>query len=90
MILYTIFNRFAKIALNVYQHTLSPDHSVLGKYLFPYGYCRYYPSCSMYALKALKKTTLAYAVMMSIKRIMRCNPWAPGGFDFPHDTKSKK
>ena len=42
--------------------------------------CKYYPSCSEYAIEALNKHGLK-GVLMSIKRILRCHPFAKGGHD---------
>ncbi|MBL7135062.1 MAG: membrane protein insertion efficiency factor YidD [Candidatus Marinimicrobia bacterium] len=47
--------------------------------------CRFYPTCSNYALEAFKKYRLHQAVYLSIKRILKCHPFNPGGYDpLPH------
>ncbi|MBO5713633.1 MAG: membrane protein insertion efficiency factor YidD [Clostridia bacterium] len=43
--------------------------------------CIYTPSCSVYALEALKKRNLFDALLLIIWRIIRCNPLCQGGFD---------
>jgi putative membrane protein insertion efficiency factor len=43
--------------------------------------CRYYPSCSAYALEAIKKHGPAKGAWMGLKRILRCHPGRPGGYD---------
>jgi uncharacterized protein len=43
--------------------------------------CRYYPTCSAYAIEALEKHGAARGAMLSIRRILRCHPFRPGGFD---------
>jgi putative membrane protein insertion efficiency factor len=43
--------------------------------------CRFYPTCSEYALEAIKKFGLLKGGFLSVKRILRCNPMNPGGFD---------
>lgn len=43
--------------------------------------CRFHPSCSCYAHQALEQHGLIKGVYLSIKRIMKCNPLHPGGFD---------
>lgn len=43
--------------------------------------CRYYPTCSAYALEAVDKYGVAKGGAMALKRIVRCNPFYPGGFD---------
>ncbi len=60
--------------IKIYQKTLSPDHGVL-KYKYPYGFCRFYPSCSEYSIKAFSKHGLVLGFSMSILRIIKCNPF---------------
>ncbi|WP_333860962.1 membrane protein insertion efficiency factor YidD [Clostridium sp.] len=43
--------------------------------------CRFYPTCSQYALEALQKYGIIKGGFMSIKRILRCNPFCAGGYD---------
>ena len=43
--------------------------------------CRYSPSCSTYAIEALKKHGLAKGVFLAVKRIVSCHPWGGRGFD---------
>lgn len=43
--------------------------------------CRYYPTCSCYAIKALKKFGLIKGVWVSAKRILKCNAFFSGGID---------
>lgn len=43
--------------------------------------CIYYPSCSGYMLEAISKFGVLRGVIMGTKRILRCNPFARGGFD---------
>lgn len=45
------------------------------------GRCRYSPTCSLYAKQALTKHGLFYGAWLSIKRLLKCHPWSPGGFD---------
>jgi putative membrane protein insertion efficiency factor len=44
--------------------------------------CRFYPSCSSYALSALKTHGLIRGGAMAAWRLVRCNPWNPGGVDY--------
>lgn len=44
-------------------------------------HCRFYPSCSEYALIAITEHGTLPGLWLSIKRILRCHPWHPGGFD---------
>lgn len=59
-------------AVRCYQLMLSP--------LFG-GQCRFYPSCSAYALDALAVHGAARGSMLAGKRLLRCHPWNPGGYD---------
>ncbi len=52
-------------------------------------HCRFYPSCSEYALIAIKTHGVLYGLVLSIKRILRCNPWHAGGLDPVPKSKNK-
>ena len=43
--------------------------------------CRFYPSCSVYALEALEQHSLSYALWLIMKRLGRCHPWGGSGYD---------
>jgi uncharacterized protein len=43
--------------------------------------CRYYPSCSTYALTALRRFGPIKGTWLAVRRVLRCHPWAPGGVD---------
>ncbi|MDO5495114.1 MAG: membrane protein insertion efficiency factor YidD [bacterium] len=45
--------------------------------------CKYYPSCSAYAIEAIKVQGFFRGAGLAIWRILRCNPWSSGGVDFP-------
>lgn len=47
--------------------------------------CRYYPSCSAYAVSALHRHGPVTAVLLAGWRLLRCNPWSAGGVDFVPD-----
>lgn len=62
----------ATLLIRLYQLTVSP---LLGPR------CRFYPSCSQYALEALARFGCMRGGWLALKRIGRCHPWHPGGFD---------
>ncbi|MBR5646260.1 MAG: membrane protein insertion efficiency factor YidD [Treponema sp.] len=64
--------KFLCLLIRFYQICISP--------LFP-GKCRYTPTCSAYALEAIKKYGPGKGLYLSIKRILRCNPYHKGGYD---------
>lgn len=43
--------------------------------------CRFYPTCSNYAIEAIEKYGAIKGVWLAVKRISRCHPFHPGGFD---------
>ncbi|HZW24241.1 MAG TPA: membrane protein insertion efficiency factor YidD [Gallionella sp.] len=43
--------------------------------------CRFFPSCSSYACEALAKHGVIKGAWLSLKRLLRCNPWNAGGYD---------
>jgi len=43
--------------------------------------CRYYPSCSVYAIEAIEKHGAWRGSWLAARRIVRCHPFRPGGFD---------
>lgn len=49
--------------------------------LLPSNTCRFYPSCSHYAYQAIYKHGAIKGVLLAIWRVLRCNPFNPGGFD---------
>ncbi|MCL1850346.1 MAG: membrane protein insertion efficiency factor YidD [Bacteroidetes bacterium] len=58
--------------IKVYQFTLSP---FLGKQ------CRFTPTCSQYGIEAIQKYGALKGSWLTIKRIIRCNPWGGSGYD---------
>jgi putative membrane protein insertion efficiency factor len=59
-------------AVRGYQLVLSP---IFG------GACRYYPTCSAYAIEALERHGALRGSWLALRRIARCHPFRPGGFD---------
>ena len=64
--------RIVLFLLRVYQYALSP---FLGQN------CRFHPGCSEYARQAVQKYGVLRGSWLAIKRLGRCHPWNPGGFD---------
>jgi hypothetical protein len=46
-----------------------------------YQSCKYFPNCSDYAIEALFKKGVLRGICLSVKRIMKCNPFSKGGYD---------
>ena len=51
------------------------------------GSCKYHPSCSQYALDALRTYGFVRGSILAGWRLLRCNPWSHGGVDFVPDQK---
>ncbi len=64
--------RLAEILIRLYQWTVSP---LLGPA------CRFHPSCSQYTLEAIRRFGVLRGAGLGAKRIGRCHPWHPGGYD---------
>lgn len=58
--------------ITFYQRLISP--------LFP-PVCRFYPCCSDYAAEAVKRHGVGRGLGLAARRLLRCHPWHPGGFD---------
>jgi putative membrane protein insertion efficiency factor len=58
--------------VTAYRYALSP---MLGRH------CRFHPSCSAYAVEALERRGALRGAWLAVKRIARCHPWHPGGYD---------
>ncbi len=58
--------------IRVYQRTIS---QVIGPR------CRYYPSCSEYAVQAIRSYGILRGIVLAAWRLLRCNPWSHGGVD---------
>ena len=69
--------------IKFYQKTISPDHSKIWKSFYPWGYCKYYPTCSEYTKKSVQKYWFFKGWFMWIKRIIRCNPCSKWWVDNP-------
>jgi putative membrane protein insertion efficiency factor len=68
----------AVLLLRAYRAVVSPLYGDV---------CRFYPSCSSYALQAIQQRGLLVGTALGARRLVRCHPWAAGGID---DVKSSK
>jgi putative membrane protein insertion efficiency factor len=71
-------SRILALPIVAYQRVVSP---LLGRR------CRYHPSCSAYAVQAMREFGAARGVILAAWRLLRCNPWTPGGVDYPRDQR---
>ncbi len=67
-----IFENALLVLIRAYQVTLSP---------FLGGHCRYEPTCSVYALQAVKEHGPWRGSILALKRLLRCHPFVKGGYD---------
>jgi uncharacterized protein len=68
----TLLRELFLLPIHAYRRLISP---LLGPR------CRYYPSCSTYALAAVRELGIVRGSIVAAWRVVRCNPWSPGGFD---------
>jgi uncharacterized protein len=64
--------RLLILVVRAYQVGISP--------LLPAA-CRYYPNCSAYAIEALERHGAVRGAWLSARRVLRCHPFRPGGYD---------
>ncbi|MCL2876371.1 MAG: membrane protein insertion efficiency factor YidD [Betaproteobacteria bacterium] len=67
-----LLQNLLRFLIRGYQLTISPLSG---------SRCRFYPSCSEYALQALAVHGLSRGCWLTLTRILRCHPWHPGGSD---------
>lgn len=68
--------KFLRLLIRIYKIFFSS----LIKFLFGGG-CRFTPTCSDYAKEALEKHNVFYATLLTLRRILKCNPFGPSGYD---------
>ena len=66
----------AELPIHAYRLLVSP---LLG------ARCKYHPTCSRYALDALREYGTLRGLVLAGWRLLRCNPWSNGGVDYVHD-----
>ena len=59
--------------IQLYRKFISP--------ILPGNTCRFYPTCSSYAVEAIQRHGTLKGTLMATKRILKCHPLHPGGFD---------
>lgn len=67
-----LLQKSLSLLIACYRLLISP---ILGQH------CRFYPSCSVYAQTALEEHGVMRGLFCSLKRLLCCHPWHPGGFD---------
>ncbi len=66
---------------NLYRKLSPLFKSVLANLGFSSGKCRYSPTCSAYARQAVEKYGIISGGWLAAKRLLKCHPWAEGGYD---------
>jgi len=66
--------------IRMYQLTFSP---LLAVFFGPAGRCRFTPSCSQYALEAVRLHGAGRGGFLAVRRLCRCHPWGKFGEDYP-------
>lgn len=69
------------VVLRLYRAIISPLYGDV---------CRFYPSCSAYALHAIQQHGVVKGVWLGIRRIARCHPWAAGGVDDVPEPRGRR
>jgi len=77
----TVVSRAAVIAIRVYQITVSP--------VLPPA-CRFAPTCSEYARQAFADHGFARGMGLTVRRLLRCHPFHPGGYDPPPVSEASR
>ncbi|WP_372994424.1 membrane protein insertion efficiency factor YidD [Marinobacter sp.] len=60
------------LPIRFYQYAISPLMA---------SHCRHYPTCSQYAVEAITHHGALKGLFLAIRRLLRCHPWAEGGYD---------
>lgn len=64
--------KFLIAVIKFYRNYLSP---------FKLQCCRFYPSCSLYAIESIDKYGVVAGIFNAVKRVLRCHPFSAGGYD---------
>ena len=68
-------------AIRFYRRHLSPHLPPM---------CRYYPTCSVYAIEAIETHGALRGTLLAVWRLLRCNPLSPGGYDTVPPKREKR
>lgn len=60
------------LPIRAYRYAISPLMA---------SHCRHYPTCSAYAIEAIEVHGSLQGLYLALKRLLRCHPWAAGGYD---------
>jgi putative membrane protein insertion efficiency factor len=72
----TAIRAIATAPIRLYRRAISPGLPAR---------CRYHPSCSAYAVEAIRRYGVLRGLVLAGWRLLRCNPWSHGGVDFVED-----
>jgi hypothetical protein len=75
----SLFARCALAVVRFYQRRISPNTPPS---------CRFTPTCSEYMAQAILRYGVLHGSWLGVKRICRCHPWSPGGYDPVPGTES--
>lgn len=78
--MHTFLKKLVIIPIKLYKWLVSP---------FLPSSCRYWPTCSDYAVEAVDKHGVRRGLIMAAKRICRCHPWSAGGLDPVAENSNK-
>ena len=74
----TVMRSIVVAPVRLYQRAISPA--------LP-RHCKYHPTCSEYAVTAVRQYGILRGLVLAVWRVLRCNPWSHGGVDFVEDQK---
>jgi uncharacterized protein len=72
----SVLRELAASPVRVYRRAISPGLPAR---------CKYHPSCSAYAVEAIRRHGILRGAVLAAWRLLRCNPWSHGGVDFVED-----
>ncbi|MDX1635099.1 MAG: membrane protein insertion efficiency factor YidD [Marinobacter sp.] len=64
--------RLLVLPIRIYQYAISPMMA---------SHCRHFPTCSAYAITAIERHGALKGLFLTLRRLLRCHPWSPGGYD---------